>query len=430
VATQSETGVARTAQELERTLVACRAGFELRRARVVEARDWSLAAGALQHRSGGFFSVNGVRIADDTRVMLYQPQAAVTGLVTAQIGRERAFLLQGRAEPGCLGEAQFGPTVQTTPANYLRLHGGTAAPYAEAFLMFAPSISTIDDTVQLDLGERYVFKSKRSILVEEACPQTPRSAFVWASPAALGEAVRRSTFLNIDLRSFLSIAKWSNEPCDDALVPASSEARRSLAAPVRTEVLASLLAMLYASQRARIRFVPLDAVDNWIQTEWGWSEKTPRQRFTVDFYEVKAAHREVGCWIQPLVNSVSQGDAILAVREGGRFIEFFVRVISERGLATGAAVGPSYLRYPGDVGEVPDWLAPPRAEVWSATIESDEGGRFYQDASAYALVRVGDAPNIPHGAWLRLSELKALLSMSNVCAIQLRGLVSQLLGAA
>jgi len=38
----------------------------------------------------------------------------------------------------------------------------------------------------------------------------------------------------------------------------------------------------------------------------------------------------------------------------------------------------------------------------------------------------GETPS--DGAWLRLSELKLLLRMSNVCTIQLRGVVSHLLG--
>ena len=113
-------------------------------------------------------------------------------------------------------------------------------------------------------------------------------------------------------------------------------------------------------------------------------------------------------------------------RERHGYVEFLVRVISESGLATSAGVAPSYVRYPGALGTPPpDYSA---ASVWSATVESDEGGRFYRDASRYEIVRLDGAETPSDGVWLRLSELKLLLRMSNLCTIQLRGVVSHLLG--
>ena len=121
---------------------------------------------------------------------------------------------------------------------------------------------------------------------------------------------------------------------------------------------------------------------------------------------------------------------MLACRERENRIECYVRVAPELGLTNGAALLPSYLRYPGSLGSLPEWLADDRATIWSETIESDEGGRFYRDTSRYEIVRTdnGPEPSGNDGRWLWLSELKLMLSTSNVCAIQLRGLTSQLLG--
>ena len=79
---------------------------------------------------------------------------------------------------------------------------------------------------------------------------------------------------------------------------------------------------------------------------------------------------------------------------------------------------------------LPEWARHPAARIWLETKESDEGGRFFRDASRYGLVRVDDgvAPSDDDGLWLRISELKHFLSMSNICTIQLRGLASLLLG--
>ena len=426
-----QAGIACSAAELQRTLDESRRGFELRQVPTAAAEHWSVIDGALQHRSRSFFSVNGVSDGARSALLLYQPQAAVTGALSARVGGERWFLLQARAEPGCLGEAQFGPTVQSTPANYLRLHGGAATPYVESFIAFDPRISVLDDTTQLDLGERYLAKCKRSILLETPAPAAPQPSFVWATPSALAEAVLRSAFLNIDIRSILAVARWSARPGEGELTPKSAALRHSLASPPRPAVLGELLARLHRTAPARSRFVPLAELDNWRQTEMGWSEREPRQGFSVDFFQVTAAFREVGSWVQPLVNSATPGQVILACRERGGLLEFFLRPVAERGFVTAAAVAPSYVRYPGAAGLPPAWLQPPSARLWSETTESDEGGRFYRDASAYQIVRTDDAagPEEPDGAWLRLSELKLLLCTSNACTIQLRGIVSQLLAA-
>jgi dTDP-4-dehydro-6-deoxy-alpha-D-glucopyranose 2,3-dehydratase len=142
---------------------------------------------------------------------------------------------------------------------------------------------------------------------------------------------------------------------------------------------------------------------------------------------VSAPLRENVDWTQPLVNSATTGQVALACRERDGFLEFLVSVAPETGLATSAAVAPSYVRYPGIEQAPPHWLG--EQADWCASIESDEGGRFYRDASRYQIVRVDDAEIANGGLWLRLPELKALLRMSNVCTIQLRGVVSQLLGA-
>ena len=174
----------------------------------------------------------------------------------------------------------------------------------------------------------------------------------------------------------------------------------------------------------------LTTLSNWQQTELGWSEIEPGQGFSIDFFRVRAEHREVAEWTQPLVNSSGEGCAALACRERDGTIEFFVRVEPEIGLATKAALVPSYLRYPGEPGQPPTWFTDERAVTWSETTESDEGGRFYCDASTYTIKRVDDAeqPADQDGVWLRASELKFILTLSNLCSIQLRGLVSQLLG--
>ena len=417
--------VARTAKDLERVLAESRSGFEVTKVKASAAPEWGVVDGSLQHKSRGFFSVVGVEDKSGAQsLLLYQPQGAVTGLLTAQIDADVCYLLQARAEPGCLGNAQFGPTVQSTPANFMRLHGGAATPYIEYFIAFEPGLTLVDDTTQMDLGLRYLYKTKRSILVEAAAPPPLQPSFLWASRQAICEACLESAFLNIDLRSILSIAAWSND--QSGLAPRDARIQRNLVAPVRAEALGDVLARLSRVSRHSAQFVPLSSLENWRQTEWGWSERVRQHGFDVNFFSVNARFREKSTWVQPLINSASDGHVILTCRECDGYLEFLVRVVSESGLATSAGLAPSYVRYPGALATPPEGYS--AASVWSATVESDEGGRFYRDASRYEIVHIDGGETPSDGAWLRLSELKLLLRMSNVCTIQLRGVVSHLLG--
>ena len=417
--------VAKSADELAEVLLESRVGFDVTEVPSDEAADWRLEGGAVQHRSGGFFSVNGFRSETGDAVLLFQPQAAVTGVLMSRLEDEPLFMLQARAEPGCLGEAQFGPTVQSTPANYMQVHGGSSTPHIDAFIRHKPDTQIHQDTSQLDLGKRYFVKTKRSILAESAVePTTPN--YIWANHESIRQGVLRDAFFNIDLRSILAIAPWSEK----ALIPVSESVRRSARATIRPDAVAEVFAIMASTFREHPEMCALTSLSNWQQTNLGWSEIEPRQGFSIGFFKVRAEHREVAEWTQPLVNCTSEGCAALASRERDGVIEFFVRVEPEIGLATKAALVPSYLRYPGEIGQPPNWFTDDRAVTWSETIESDEGGRFYCDASRYTIKRVDEAeqPSNEDGVWLRVSELKFMLTLSNLCSIQLRGLISQLIG--
>ena len=419
-----------TVDELATVLASRRRAFRVERVGWNDAGAWALERGALQHRSGGFFSVVGVVFDTDPAgetLSLFQPQAAVTGLLTTVRGGKRYFLLQARPEPGCLGGAQFGPTVQSTPANFMQLHGGATTPYIGWFVTQRPGARWCEDTTQSDLGRRYLMKSKRQIVVECPADVELQDGFVWASIDAIARGLARDAFFNIDLRSILSGTAWSSQADDPlAIVPADEASRRSLGSPLRTETLGALGARL-APRPSPARFTPIEALRNWQRTEWGLREIRELQGFAVEFYRVAAPGREVERWAQPLINSSGDGHVLLLCRESAAGLEVLVRAVAEPGLAAGVGLAPSFVRYPG---ERPPRDAPLEARYTTrlATLESDEGGRFFRDASRYELGWLdGPLSAAVHGAfWLRLSELKTLLCRSNVCTIQLRGVASLL----
>lgn len=406
--------------------------FSVEQIRAAEALEWELNDDTIEHRTRGFFSVVGVDPGDSPpHVLLYQPQAAVTGLLTTVHQGETYALLQARAEPGCVGGVQFGPTIQSTPANFLSLHGGAPPPYAAAFLTAQTGVSLLSDTTQSDLGGRYLMKSKRAVLAScgPSVPVAP--GFVWASMDLLRQAVARSTFLNIDLRSLLSMLPWGEQGRPALIAPTLAAARRSLQAPVRPDVVGRLHCRTSSNAVSR-RLIPLRSVPGWTLSEWGLKEHIPAQGFEVNFYRIEAHLREVSHWSQPLVACAAEGRCELACRERDGMLEVLVRSLRETGLALGWGLAPTVVCYPGNAGPPMGALDLLPGHELLATVESDEGGRFFQHSSRYSLVFLDPSADDPAAkdpdlTWLTLADVKACLSTSNLCTIQLRGLLSHLL---
>lgn len=419
--------IAASLQAMKDFLDESRQGFVVEPITLAQMPSWKIVDGALSHVSGGFFSVVGIEFdpLDEARrkeaVYLYQPQSAINGLLSCRIDGRQHFLLQARAEPGNLGQAQYGPTLQSTPANYLRAHGGRATPYIGLFTTYQPGLRIIHDSLQLDLGQRYLFKSKRVIVAECPVDMPVEDGFIWVPAEVVNAAVALPTFLNTDLRALFGICAW-DDPVGGDLAPLSREVAASLCRAPRAEVLAEVMTAL-PGKIAAYRFRDLARLEHWRISEDGICERGDTQGFDVGYFHVEARRREVASWQQPLIASRSRGHARLVCRIADGALEVLVAAGEEPGLQTGKALLPSNLRYPGGSASSP-W---PGGKVLLQTTESDEGGRFHCDASTYEIVLAPPGYR-GEGIWLRISELKRLLACSNFCTIQLRVLASLLLG--
>ncbi|MCV6598048.1 MAG: NDP-hexose 2,3-dehydratase family protein [Mangrovicoccus sp.] len=419
--------------QLKAALAESRKGFEIKQIPVAAAQgDWSLVDGAFQHRSRGFFSITCVEEPGGAeRVGLYQPQGAVNGLYSAKRDGQRQFLVQARAEPGNVNIAQIGPSLQSTPANFLRFHGGRTSDFFGFFLQHDPDIRLLEEMTQLDLGKIYFLKTKRTIFAEGHGDVEVPDGFLWVSRDTFLEAVRESYTLNTDMRAFLSVLPWSADPSSGEIGPVDKNLQKSLAAEIRPERIGALMQKLSRPQVRNIRFKPLDQLKNWRLTENGLEEIAPRQNIAAYFYQTQAQKREMKSWLQPMLTSQAVGDFGLLTRERHGVIEVYVRPHAEIGVASGHSLCPSWLFYPGEDLAYPDWMVPHLEDVWLSTDESDEGGRFYHHKSRVSICRVN--PDAPAGwesedGWLRLSELQVFLRRSNTCSIQLRIAASLLLG--
>jgi oxidase EvaA len=390
------------------------AGFQIEQVALQATEDWTVREGALSHRTGGFFDVMGLEdAAGAEHLLMYQPQSALTGLAYCKIANQIHVLLQARIEPGNTGIGQWGPTIQSTPANFLALHGGKPTPGLELFYQFNPGALPVGTSVQLDLGERYFQKSKwhNYVLLDE--PVAMPAHMAWVSLSAIASVLDRDNCLNADLRSLLAVFNW------DKL--ASRKLGRERERGRERGRGAELLGALNERRRTYSVDYRLKAVGemrDWEVTPVGIEPRNDSKRISARMYHTSCGTREVKAWFQPMIVAPSRGRVTLQVADG----QCLLQVRREMGIEGGYVLTASEIINPGE--SVPD----SHEDVLASFVQSDEGGRFYRHETTYRLVRGNPTePVAVHMAWVPLETLKDALALSNVASFQLRCIASLLI---
>jgi oxidase EvaA len=396
------------------------ANFQLQAITLAEQTDWALRDGALSHRRGGFFHVNGLidRRGGAEQLVLFQPQSALTGLALHRRDSTVYVLLQARIEPGNSGIGQYGPTIQSTPANYQRVHGGKTTAYLDLFTQSEGVARPLATSTQLDLGKRYYQKNKSHVYVEVDTLLPTEPHMVWVPLAVLQAACALDNFLNADLRSLLSVFDW------DLYLGAPA------APPWRTGA-AFCQALLAGNRQGERRWelTALTALQHWQPAASGVISRTGAG-LSVAMYLTSCTTREVSVWAQPLMQASGSGRVLLALRDGPDGAEVLLSLRAECGISGGQTLLPSQVFYPGDSAPVVDGAADAAVMgvVMAEFVQSDEGGRFYRCESRYQLLRA--APDLVPAAgqyWVPVSTLRQLLKTSNLLSFQLRCVASLLL---
>lgn len=384
------------------------AGFQLDTVSLHATGDWAIRNGALSHRTGGFFDVMGVQT--DTGIehlLMYQPQSALTGLALCRIDGNLHVLLQARIEPGNTGIGQWGPTIQSTPANFLALHGGKATPALELFYAFSRNALPIGTSVQLDLGERYFHKSKwhNYVLLNEPIPVAEHMA--WVTWSTIRDVLDRDHCLNADLRSLLAVFNWDKleqiEQHDS--IPSSGE-------------LLSALFHKRSQYAIDYQLADVSTLRDWEVTNAGIQPRTTSNLISTQMYYTSCGTREVKAWYQPMMSAPSRGRVTLQV-DGGYCL---LQIRREIGIESGFVLTASEIINPGEPVPQSD------EEVLTSFTQSDEGGRFDKHETTYRLVKGDRAkPTLEGMHWVPFAVLKQSLALSNVASFQLRCIASLLI---
>ena len=395
-----------------------RSEFKLRKIKFSEQSHWSIKSGALSHFSNSFFHVAGVRnrITDEEHLILFQPQGALTGLAMFKDEQQVYVLLQARIEPGLPNVGEYGPTVQSTEANYLRMHGGKGTSYIELFRSFSPIANPLGNSTQFDLGRRYFQKSKVHSYLELNKQIDTKENMIWVPLQIVAEVLISDNFLNPDLRSLLGVFDW------DLFVNAG------ISGSSKTEIPEDNHFALPANMvgRNEWKLIALDQLTGWEIRENGIADVSD-SGIWIDMFHVSCLSREVQEWSQPLLNCSNQGLVILLVRRSDDQYDFLVSTEFEFGISGQQTVLPSYVIYPGDDPDNISKLFETQTLIAEMT-QSEEGGRFYKNESLYRVFLVAHNMDIkPHQRWVTAEVVKSILKSSNRASLQLRCIASLVL---
>lgn len=386
------------------------------------------ATGNLFHRSGKFFSVEGLDVVNDDPIggwrqpILVQPEVAILGIIAKEFDGVLHLLLQAKMEPGNPGLVQLSPTVQATPSNYTRVHKGVEVNYIDYFMETGRG-KVLVDVLQSELGSWFLHKSNRNMIVEVTEDVRLRPEFCWLTLGQIGALLREDNTVNMDTRSILSCAPL---PLDTA------EALHS-----DIEVM-SWFTEARARRNLRARRIPLAQVPDWTRGDWS-VEHVKKRHFRIVGVAVEAANREVPRWSQPLCEPIGLGvNAFLACRFEG-VPHLLAQIRAEPGFLNTVELCPTVQYTPAADGEAPDETLPPFADVVRDAPRSsivyearhaEEGGRFLDAESTYQIIEVDEAAVPvalpPAFRWVTPVQLASLTQHGHYVNVQARTLLATL----
>ncbi|MCK2221081.1 NDP-hexose 2,3-dehydratase family protein [Actinomadura sp. ATCC 31491] len=421
--------------------------FHVERIPFSKLEGWSFdsVTGNLGHRSGRFFTVEGVSVTTDhgpvrqwSQPILLQPEIGVLGVLMRRFDGVLHCLVQAKSEPGDPVAVQLSPTVQATRSNFTKVHGGSGIPYLEFFLGSEGGTRTVVDVLQSEQGAWFYRKQNRNMvtLTDRDVPVEP--GFRWMS---LGEIQRLMTvdhLVNMDLRSVLACLPYTagESPPEGGFARALDASMRPDAPAARS--LPEVLSWL-TDRRARIdivtRTIPLAQVRGWTRTD-EVIQRDDGRHFRIIAASVSATNREVRRWSQPLLQPTGRGLVALFVRRRRGVLHLLLQARAEAGTTAVAELAPtvqcdehSY----SALGTAPAFLREVReltpGQIRYDTLQSEEGGRFSDATNRYVIAEMppGWQEEPPAGfCWVTVHQAAALLRHGHYLNVQARTLIGGL----
>jgi len=409
----------------------------------------------LVHRSGKFFSIDGIRVKTNSGVIseweqpiINQPEIGYLGFIAKEFDGILYFLLQAKIEPGNVNHVQLSPTLQATKSNYTQVHKGKTPAYLNYFVNAKPEQILLDQ-LQSEQGARFLKKRNRNIIIKVDEDISLLDNFIWLTLAQIKILMSEDNLVSMDTRTVISGIPFGSveESAVDFYIETSSFLKKE---SVRTGFLRSTLIkdkalhtlddLINFITKKKSYFelfvekIPLVDVKNW-SIEEDCIRHTDNKFFKVIAVKVEIDNREVVSWTQPMIEPAQEGICAFVCKNIDGMPHFAVQAKLECGNFDIIEFAPTVQCLTGNyrtsgVGHLPFLdcvLNAKKEQIIYDTVQSEEGGRFYKEQNRNMLVMVGDEVNInlpDNYVWMTLNQLQTFIKFNNYINIQARSLIA------
>jgi oxidase EvaA len=418
-------------------------------------KKWSYKNGSIIHETGRFFSIDGINVLSKTdeikiweQPIINQPEIGYLGFITKKINGLLHFMLQAKIEPGNINLVQLSPTLQATKSNYTKVHNGNTPMYLEYFLN-ATKDQILVDQLQSEQGARFYRKRNRNIIILIQEDIKLHDNFMWLTLAQIKELMTYDNVINMDTRTVISginfdtldIQDLNRIYCfSDVLKDKKFRYQFLKSAVYKTnqyndfDKIISFLTNLKSIYELNIRKIDLKEMRNWVFTEKSISHEE-KKYFEVIPFNIEISNREVISWTQPMIRPLQEGLCAFVCKEINGIIHFIVQAKIECGNHDIVEFAPTVQCLTGNYKETPVGSLPfldyvlnaiPESIVYD-TMQSEEGGRFYNEQNRNMIVL--DLNFLPiqlpdNYVWMTLNQIFEFIRFNNFFNIQARSLIS------
>ena len=424
---------------------------------IEEMRQWCVESSTddVRHATGGFFSIEGIRIRTNwgelkswDQPIINQPEVGFLGFIAKKFDGVLHLLVQAKIEPGNTNVIQLSPTLQATRSNYSQIHKGKRPRYLEYFNGDKEVIPLLDQ-LQSEQGARFLRKRNRNIIVEllDGEDISTHDDFRWMTIGQLKQLVRSDNIVNMDTRTVLSGISFGGYSNDSIEAMFRFSSIRELSLPMLRSALVndsalnsfrdilSWITNLKSTYDLFVDSIPLNEVSQW-RRENGIIDREDGKYFSVIGVNVSIENREVISWDQPMVKPSQEGLVAFIVRPINGVYHFLVQAKLEAGNFDIIELAPTVQCLTGNyrtglneysVPYINEILAAEKNSVLLDVMQSEEGGRFFNEQNRNVIVDVGE--NFPlkvekNYFWITLNQLLRLIEFNNYLNIASRSLIS------
>ncbi len=193
-----------------------------------ELEKWKAnpVTGNIEHDSGEFFSVIGVKVSNTvnrevvggwTQPMIKQKEGGIIGILCKNFNGVRHYLINAKGEPGNPEKLQLSPTLQATYSNLKRAHGGKKPKFAEYFedvelnvdengFNKERGVKVLYCRWQAEDGGRFYLKSNYNMLVEvdESTKIDVPSDYIWLTMYQLKQLLKENNLVGPHVRGIIA----------------------------------------------------------------------------------------------------------------------------------------------------------------------------------------------------------------------------------